>query len=164
MQRPLRASQVKSSRVRRSAVSSPPTLWQCQTSRPLPIRLVLLLIREPASQPASQEFDGSELKEGSWTGWRSSGKAQGCRDVEGGGEQRRNSCCASVLTNDVWLRKEVKKKGHICPLTHLLDGWNDAVKRRLSVLLRPWKRHFWVKGLHAWVVQAQPRHLPQWPG
>lgn len=43
-------SQVESSRVGRSAVSSPPTLWQCQTSRPLPILLVLLLIREPASQ------------------------------------------------------------------------------------------------------------------
>lgn len=43
-------SQVEPSRVGLSAVSSPPTLWQCQTSRPPPILLVLLLIREPAIQ------------------------------------------------------------------------------------------------------------------
>lgn len=49
-QHPPRMSQVKSSRVGHSAVSSPPTLWQCQTLRPLPILLVLLLIRKPASQ------------------------------------------------------------------------------------------------------------------
>lgn len=53
-------SQVELSRVGHSAVSSPPTLWQCQTSRPPPILLVLLLIREPASQ----ELEGG--KEEAW--------------------------------------------------------------------------------------------------
>lgn len=44
------------------AVSSPPTLWQCQTPRPLPILLVLLLIREPASQELGREVGKEERR------------------------------------------------------------------------------------------------------
>lgn len=51
-------SQVEWSRVGHSAVSSPPTLWQCQTLRPLPILLVLLLIRETASQELGEGVGG----------------------------------------------------------------------------------------------------------
>ena len=78
-------SQAESSRVGRSAVSSPPTLWQCQTSRPLPILPVLLLIREPASQGLGK--CGAGRVEGEEAFFLLSEKCKGNSDTEqrGGG-------------------------------------------------------------------------------
>ena len=109
-QRPPRMSQVKSSRVGHSAVSSPPTLWQCQTSRPLPILLVLLLIREPASQPGigkGGREGGKEEEEEAWFFFWKKSKGYGDTD-RGEQEEQWNSCCSTALTGDTMFA-EVKR-------------------------------------------------------
>lgn len=82
-------SQVKLSSVGHSAVSSPPTLWQCQTLRPLPILLVLLLIREPAIQGLGRGGQKGDLF------WKSIKEKVTQSKV-----WRKKSCCLSALTTD----------------------------------------------------------------
>lgn len=117
-------SQVKLSRVGRSAVSSPPTLWQCQTSRPLPILLVLLLIREPASQES-----GKRGRKG--VGHRGLLLEKHKEIVTQSKAWRNNSCCSSALTSD----NRSTKIYYLWPVTHFSCWDNDAVKiNRPSIL------------------------------
>lgn len=113
-------SQVKLSSVGHSAVSSPPTLWQCQTLRPLPILLVLLLIREPASQG---------LGRGGRKGVGHRGplveKHKGNSDTEQ--DVKEKICYLSALTTDnvYWSTKIY----YVWPVSHVSCWDNDAVKK-----------------------------------